>query len=244
MQFQGRKMKIVPSLLLLIAITFLSGCLATTSPTKQQTRIDEVPMYGGMDRSQIPEIKAADEKFISDVSAQFGSRERASMLWVNQGYRFYREDQLGMAMRRFNQAWLLNPENPEVYAGFGSVLNDQAKHCDAMSMMNKALSMNPPTFQGIYTDAGLITVLCALRDSSLPPERKTEILALSETRYKKAESVEPDKNYLYNSWARAYYWRGQYQDAWNTIAKQRASGGKPNEQLMKLLMSKMPEPKS
>jgi len=40
---------------LFITISLLSGCLVT-SPTKQQTRIDEVPMYGGMDRSQIPEI--------------------------------------------------------------------------------------------------------------------------------------------------------------------------------------------
>lgn len=235
-------MKTLPYILLLISISSLSGCLASTSPAKQQTRIDEIPMYGGMDRSQFPEIKAADDKFISDVSAQFGSRERASMLWVNQGYRFYREDKLGMAMRRFNQAWLLNPENPEVYAGFGSVLNDQAKHCDAMDMMDKALSMNPPTFQGIYTDAGLITVLCGLRDSSLSPERRADILALSETRYKKAEEVEPDKNYLYDSWARAYYWGGRYQEAWKVVAKQRALGGTPNEQFIKLLKAKMMEP--
>lgn len=235
-------MKTLSSLFLLIAITFLSGCLATTSPKKQQSRIDEVPMYGGMDRSQIPEIRAADAKFISDVSAQFGSRERASNLWVTQGFRFYQENNLGLAMRRFNQAWLLNPENPEVYAGFASVLNDQAKHCEAMDMMDKALAMNPPTFQGIYTDAGLITVLCGLRDSSHSPERGAELLALADTRYKKAEEVEPDKNYLYDSWARTYYWREQYQEAWNIVAKQRALGGKPNELFIKLLKAKMTEP--
>ena len=101
-------------------LLLLSGCLAT-SPVNQGTRIDELPMYGGIDRSRVPKLKAGDEKFISDVITQFGSREKASALWVNQGYRFYKQDQLGLAMRRFNQAWLLNPNNPEVYAGFGRV---------------------------------------------------------------------------------------------------------------------------
>ena len=117
---------------------FLALIIGVATPIQAEERIDEVPMYGGINRNAVPELKAGDEKFISDVTTQFGSRERASVLWVNQGYKFYNQDQLGMAMRRFNQAWLLNPKNPETYTGFGSVLTDQGKNCDAMKMMEKA----------------------------------------------------------------------------------------------------------
>lgn len=236
-------------------LLLLSGCLAT-SPVNQGTRIDEVPMYGGIDRSRISELKAGDEKFISDVTAQFGSREKASVVWVNQGYKFYKQDQLGMAMRRFNQAWLLNPNNAEVYAGFGSILHDQGKSCDAMEMMEKALTLNPPTFQGIYPDAARIVALCSISNKTLSPGAKAELTARSEALYKKAEEIEPDKRYIYSSWATAYYWRGQYSDAWRMVAKARALGtgsgaiaglpsgaaNEPNEHFLNMLRKKMPEP--
>lgn len=218
-----------------------AGCLAT-SHANQQTRIDEVPMYGGMDRTKYPELQAGDEKFISDVTQHFGSREKASSVWVEQGFRFYQQDNLGMAMRRFNQAWLLNPSNPEVYAGFGSVLHDQGKNCEAMQMMERALALNPPTFQGIYPDAARGITLCAVSDKTLSPEAKTALLARSEALYKKAEEIEPNKRYVYGSWATAYYWRGQYSEAWDMVSKERAAGGKPSEQFLNLLREKMPEP--
>lgn len=236
-------------------LLLLSGCLAT-SPVSQGARIDEVPMYGGIDRSKVPELKAGDEKFMSELVTQFGSRERASALWVTQGYKFYKQDQLGMAMRRFNQAWLLDPKNPEVYAGFGSVLHDQGKNCGAMKMMEKALTLNPPIFQGIYPDAARIITLCAVSDATLSPEAKTDLIARSETLYKKAEEVEPDKRYIYSSWATAYYWRGQYSEAWRMVAKARALGdgsgaiaglpsgavNEPNEHFLNMLRKKMAEP--
>ncbi|CAL60943.1 Hypothetical protein HEAR0749 [Herminiimonas arsenicoxydans] len=43
-----------------------------TAPMKEGNRIDEVVMYGGIDRSKFPELKAGDERFISDVTAHFG----------------------------------------------------------------------------------------------------------------------------------------------------------------------------
>lgn len=219
----------------------LAGCLAT-SPVSTGPRIDEIPMYGGIDRSKNPELKVADENFIAEVTQHFGSREKASQIWVAQGFRFYQQDKLGMAMRRFNQAWLLNPSNPEVYAGFGSVLHDQGSNCEAMKMMDKALSLNPPSFQGIYPDAARIKTLCAVSNKTFTSQEKEALIEESEALYKKAEQVEPNKGYLYGSWATAYYWRGQYSDAWNMVAKQRAVGNTPNARFLELLKVKMSEP--
>jgi tetratricopeptide (TPR) repeat protein len=233
----------------------LADCLATT-PVNQGTRIDEVPMYGGLDRSKSAELKAADEKFIFDVTQHYGSREKAGRVWVEQGFRFQKQDSFGLAMRRFNQAWLLDPANPEVYAGFAAVLHDQGRNCEAMQMSDKTLALNPPTFQGIYTDSARIFTLCAVSDKTLSPEAKTELLNRSDAIYKKAEEVEPDKRYLYSSWATAYYWREQYTEAWLMVAKARAVGDgtgafagtisagadQPGKHFLNLLRAKMTEP--
>jgi Tfp pilus assembly protein PilF len=234
-------MKQLIRLSIIVSAFVLTGCLAT-SPTGQRTPIDQVPMYGGMDRSQFPELKAADEKFISGVSREFGSREKATRVWLELAFKYYKQDRLEMAMRRFNQAWLLDPENPEVYAGFAVVLHDRGKNCDAMKMMEKALALNPPSFQGIYPDAGRIFTLCAVSDKTLAARAKADLLVLSEDLYKTAEAVEPNKRYVYASWATAYYWRGQYAEAWSMVAKERAAGGEPGEHFLKLLRAKMAEP--
>jgi tetratricopeptide (TPR) repeat protein len=199
-------------------------------------------MYGGMDRSKDPELKAADDKFVSAVTEHYGSRKKASQVWVEQGFRFYQQDKLGMAMRRFNQAWLLDLENPEAFAGFSAVLHDQEKYCDAMRMMEKALALNPPTFQGIFPDAGRIFTLCAVNDKTLSDEARGDLLARSEALFKKAEEIEPNKRYVYGIWATAYFWQGKYEDSWAMIAKERAAGGKSSERFLGMLRGKMPEP--
>jgi tetratricopeptide (TPR) repeat protein len=224
----------------------LGGC-AATSPADQQIRVDEVPMYGGVerletDRYKNPALKAGDEKFVADVTNYYGSREKAARVWVEQGYKFYQQNKLGMAMRRFNQAWLLDASNPEAYTGFAAILHDQGKNCDAMQMIDKALALNPPTFQGIYPDAGRIITLCAVGDETLSVEAKAKLFARSEALYQKAEQIEPNKRYTYASWATVYYWRGEYSEAWAMVAKERASGGRPAEKFLSLLREKMAEP--
>jgi tetratricopeptide (TPR) repeat protein len=245
-RYTEMRMKTIIQALLLSTLLSLGGCLAT-APTKQQIRIDEVPMYGGIerleiDRSKNPELRAGDEKFITDVTKHYGSRENAARAWVEQGYKFYQQGYLGMAMRRFNQAWLLDASNPEVYTGFAAVLHDQGKSCEALQMIDKALTLNPPTYQGIYPDAARIITLCAVSDNTLSSQAKSELIARSEALYKKAEEIEPSKHYVYGSWATAYYWRGQYREAWTMVAKERAAGGKPGEKFLTRLREKMPEP--
>ncbi|HEY9146920.1 MAG TPA: tetratricopeptide repeat protein, partial [Thiobacillus sp.] len=158
-----------------ILATVLLMAFSTSLRAEGQVPIDQVPMYGGMDRSAIPELKAGDEKLIADTTSRFGTREKASAAFVNNGFAYYQRDDLANAMRRFNQAWLLDPSNPEVYAGFGSVLHDQGKNCEAMQMMEKALALNPPTFQGIYPDAARMITLCAVSDKGLTAEAKIKL---------------------------------------------------------------------
>ena len=95
-------------------------------------------MYGGLDRNSDPSLRAADEKLIADTARHYGSREKASAVFTGNGFAFYGRDDLANAMRRFNQAWLLDPNNPEAYFGFAVVLHDKGKNCEAATQFEKA----------------------------------------------------------------------------------------------------------
>lgn len=226
----------------LALLAFVMTSCATQGLSGGGTPIDQVPMYGGMDRSAFPDLKAADEKLISDTTQYYGSREAASSEFAQNGRAYYFQDDLTNAMRRFNQAWLLNHKNAEAFAGFGTVRSKQGKYCEAMKLMDQALNLNPPYSQGIYPDAARIITLCAVKDKTLSSETKNELLERSEEIYKKAEAIESNKLFFYSSWAAAYYWRGQYEQSWSMVAKVRKAGGTDNEQFLRMLREKMPEP--
>lgn len=99
-----------------------------------------LPMYGGMDRHPVPALRAADEKPIDGSIQAFRTRERASEVSVDHGFKFVAQKECSMAMKRFNQARVLNPDNPHVYWGFGTVLVERQQPCDAVPVLEKALS--------------------------------------------------------------------------------------------------------
>lgn len=223
-------------LLLSLMILFAMG-----ASHAQKTRIDEVPMYGGMDRSAIPELKAGDEKLIADTTRQWGSREKASLAFTGQGFRFYARDQLDMAMRRFNQAWLLDPSNPHAYWGFGAVLHDQDRMCDAMAHYEKALSFNH-YISGLYPDAARAISLCGVQNKVLSDEERQKLFTRADARYREAAERDQNKGYVYVSWATVQYLRGDYAQSWSAVKKAQENGAQLPPRFMTLLKSKMAEP--
>lgn len=223
---------------LLLSLMILSVMGASHA---QKTRIDEIPMYGGMDRSAIPELKAGDEKLIADTTQQWGTREKASLAFADQGFRFYAQDQLDMAMRRFNQAWLLDPSNPHAYWGFGAVLHDQDKMCDAMTHYEKALSFNH-YISGLYPDAGRAISLCGVQNKALSDEERRGLFARADALYREAAEKDLNKGYVYVSWATVQYLRGDYAQSWSAVKKARENGAQLPPRFMTLLKSKMAEP--
>jgi Tfp pilus assembly protein PilF len=244
----------IPSRLTRVRFTLalLASCVLYAGPSASApsvTRNDEVPMYGGPEvfqrtRNEDPALKQADDKLIADASAHYGSREQAARAWIQQGYTYYGHDQLGMATRRFNQAWLLDPSNPEVYAGFAAILHDQSKMCEAMRMMDKVLSMSSPPKPGVLPDAARIIALCATSDAGLSADDKAALYQRAENLYRQAERIEPNKGYVYYSWATTEYWRGNYAAAWDRVAKAHAHGAEPNRKFLGMLAAKMPEPQA
>jgi hypothetical protein len=209
----------------------------------QRVPIDQVPMYGGMDRSAVAELKAGDDKFIADVTAKFGTREKASRVWVEQGFAFYQQDKLDMAMRRFNQAWLLQSSNPEVYSGFASVLADQGKACEAQKILEMGFSKGPIQ-DGFLPDAALIYTVCVIESCEMDASAKQTLSLKADGFLAKAfASAAAPKSYTLTQWAKVLFIRGDYAGSWTKVLEYREKIGKEIDvQFLKQLRAKMPEP--
>ncbi|MES2697688.1 MAG: hypothetical protein V4773_29765 [Verrucomicrobiota bacterium] len=222
---------------------WLAGCLAVAAAQAgRQLPIDQVPMYGGMDRQAVPLLKKADEDFIQRTSAAFGGRERAAATWVEQGFKFHKAGDLPKAMARFNQAWLLDPKNPEVYWGFGSVLHDRNEAFAAYDMLKRAYALG---FRdaGFLADLGKVALVRIVERKDLAETQKASFQRESEGFFDEAVKTQKDLGYIYGVWASARYWQEDYAGAWAKVNLARTHGGVLPPAFLKKLSQKMPEPK-
>jgi len=234
----GRRVLLFVTVLVVVS----AGVAAGAAPG--QVAPDQVPMYGGLDRQADPILKGADAALIEGTTREFGSRRAASQRFVDQGFRFYFLDDLATAMRRFNQGWLLDPENPGVYYGFMAVLNDREENCEARKMGERAFELGLEKKAIALADAGRMNALCVAQDQTLDDDTKSAFIKKSSEYYTQALLVEPNSAYVYGSWATAAYWLGDYESAWRYVKLERKHGGKTAKSFLKLLKAKMPEPKS
>jgi len=92
------------------------------------------PMYGGPGIVKTPFQLELDEKFIQQGIQGAGSREKACQDVIKWGWEKLNAGDSTTAMKRFNQAWLLDPSNPQVFKGFAAVLKKQGKTAEADRM--------------------------------------------------------------------------------------------------------------
>jgi Tfp pilus assembly protein PilF len=97
-------------------IAFIVAMLSLGKVFAQPLPINQLPMYG--ERPKTTEMKNADAAFIASVEKQGLSRQEAAKQAARSGWASWAKRDPATAMSRFNQAWLLDPENGNAYHGF------------------------------------------------------------------------------------------------------------------------------
>ena len=95
----------------------LSSCLNAQQPDNKK------PMYGEVPKNK--HYKKIDEDFKKRVLVQFGSIDSAVQVHIDFAWNYFYNNDLETAMKRFNQAWLLNSEFPDSYFGFAALMDMQ-----------------------------------------------------------------------------------------------------------------------
>ncbi len=100
-----------------LTLALCSFLLIQTGTSEAQFSQKPVPMWEGVERSAAD--LENDKNFVREaVNKAEGSRKHAVRILVNTGWRRIGEGDPNHAIRAFNQAWLVDPDEPTVFWGF------------------------------------------------------------------------------------------------------------------------------
>jgi tetratricopeptide (TPR) repeat protein len=99
------------------------------------------PMYGEVPKNR--EHLQADEEFRRECLSQFKTIDSAVKVQLNRAWSYFYEKDVKTSMKRFNQAWLLNPEYPDPYFGFAALLEMEGNKKGAERFYQLGLSKDP-----------------------------------------------------------------------------------------------------
>lgn len=133
-------MRILRLLLPIIAVFF-----AATVSAK------EIPMWEGVGKT--PAQKAADRQLI-DTIEKTGRKEQAVRRAIQLGWQYIAKKNPEMAMKRFNQAWLLSPEHPDVHWGFAVATHYQNRPLSVVERHFKKAESLKPNDPALFSDHG------------------------------------------------------------------------------------------
>lgn len=145
---------------ILIAIVLIVIVLSVKNLKEKETGAglsNTVPMYGTKDygdylAKQSKENLQNDNILIAQVTKE-KTKEEASQEAVRLGWKYFFDDDYDTAMKRFNQAWLLDQSNYNVYWGYGEVLRKKTDFENSVIYFDKALAMydeNKARFKNDY----------------------------------------------------------------------------------------------
>jgi tetratricopeptide (TPR) repeat protein len=102
--------------------------------------INLLPMYGEVQKCE--EQIELDKKFILKSEKQFKDRKKASEYYVSKGWEYFYNNDIDTSMKRFNQAWLLDNSNPQIYWGFGNLLGKKGEFEESIKYLQKSIEMD------------------------------------------------------------------------------------------------------
>lgn len=103
--------------------------------------INELPMYDN--RKKTSRQKQADDKYIKYMTNQYGSRETAADAAAKLGWKVFYEGDKTTAIKRFNQAWLLDPMSQYAQWGFAVISQGRGRIEDAVRYYRIAIENGP-----------------------------------------------------------------------------------------------------
>ncbi|MEW6426497.1 MAG: tetratricopeptide repeat protein [Thermodesulfobacteriota bacterium] len=224
-------------LIFFISIQLVS-CVSTNKMPPQNDDINLQPMYGGVEKT--PQQKRLDDAFIASIVQKTGNRWNGSMQVSQLGWSYLQKGDWETAMRRFNQAWLLDQDNYEAYWGFAAILDNQGKYADACAMGEKALSLAPGNTKVMCDVAfGYSNYAYSMEENQNERDRYfKKAISL----YEQAAAIDPNYSCIYNHWAITLFYTGEYQAAWEKVKKSEELGFNFSQGFLDDLTEKMPRP--
>lgn len=233
--------------LFLILVLLSSGC----SRREREMPPNELPMYGGKASA---EVTAPDKKRNEALIRQTGSQEAAVKKTLDEALATYQRGYFELAMHRYNQAWLMDPKNTEVFSGFGLVLDAMGQEDEALEIYKECLRLNPDhamTYARLARQRQnkAVRLLSESGPDSVEAEKEAgqlidEALAAYEKGAAKA-ALDIDRSFIYYQWAIALAVKQDYAGAWEKVRLSQKYGGQfVKAKFLEALSKDMAEPQT
>src|SRR6476619_1910371 len=152
-----------------IAVVTLAWTLPATAETVEVTPgvqvtkrsytapVNEQPLFGFTDKS--PEQNAEDEKFVTAIVGATGSREKAFEETTKRAWIAIQAGKVREAAVRFNQAFLISPDQSTVYHGFAVIAQARFNDFDAADELFKIALKQPNPVKALKADCGRLLLI-------------------------------------------------------------------------------------
>ncbi|MFD2162486.1 tetratricopeptide repeat protein [Paradesertivirga mongoliensis] len=213
-------MKYNITFILLFITTLAFGQQITYSGWKEEakTEIRLLPKYGNAIKTK--EQKASDQELIQTYLKQAGTNRKASELLVKLGFDYLYKQDLKTAMYRFNQAWLLDPTNENVFWGFGAIYFSFGDFESGMYQYDEGLKLNPNS-SNILTDKATVYMTRFMKSNS----DKDFNLAINH--FKKSYSIDSKNQNTLFKMSACYFVKKDCDNAWKYYNECKELGGRP-----------------
>jgi tetratricopeptide (TPR) repeat protein len=130
----GMKKYLLPAFIYFISIA------ACQTAVQCPEGINLEPEYGN--QIKCPEQIQIDKEFINECKKVFPTMDSAYSYHIEAGWDYFRKNDTATAMKRFNQAWLINKKNEGSYWGFGTLLGLRHDFERSKYYFDKALAID------------------------------------------------------------------------------------------------------
>lgn len=204
--------------LLISFVAFGQQMTYTEWQSEAITNIRLQPKYGNAQKT--PAQIKADNELIADYLAQTGTRYKGSELLVKLGFDYLYKGDLKTAMYRFNQAWLLDPKNANVFWGFGAIYFTFQDFAIALQQYEEGLLLNAQ-------NSNIITDQASIYLANFQVNNVTGDLATAINLFEKSLRIDSKNQNTLFKLSACYYLKNDCKNALKYYKECEKLGGKP-----------------
>lgn len=214
--------------LVLATVSFLSYAYAEANSL--------LPKYGPSPKSEAQ--KTSDQKFIAEIDKQYqGDRKKGASEIAMRGWQLLRQGDQATAMRRFNQAWLLDNTNGQALWGMGAVWSIQGHSLAALALFLEAK-------QQVGDDIDFSVDYAKTLGIAGAESKSAKILESAFVLFQQVYDRAPQHTINLQNWAVTHFYVGNYAEAWKKIKLAEATPRRTDidPRFIAALQEKMPRP--
>lgn len=224
----------MPTLRQLLVATSIALALAASVAIAED--INLLPKFGSIAKSDAQ--KAADAKFLASIDDFYkGDRKKAAAEVAARGWQFLRQGNTSDAMRRFNQAWLIDSTNANALWGMAAVSGSKGDFTQSLKLFSEAERFVGSDIDFAVDQAKTIGLAGAQANDKA-------LLQDAFARFARLYDRAPQHTLNLQNWAVTYFYIGNYPDAWKKLKLAEATPRKADidPRFVTALQEKMPRP--